>query len=123
MGDAHMRLQDLERAAGAVRVSLEQVIDHATGRGRALRVPHTPAAPSEPDALDICKTNTFARREEGLRATPEAYAQVPEVLGPTPVPGLGPGLGSMPRFRAEVGPFVGFAGAMDLRTVDCAIDP
>jgi hypothetical protein len=72
MGDAHMRLEDLERAAVAVRTSLEQVVDHASGRGRTVRVPHTPTAPGQPDALDICKTSTFAQRGEGLRATPEA---------------------------------------------------
>ena len=117
MGDAHMRPQDAERAAVAVRTSLEQLIDHASGRTLAARIPHTPAAASEPDALDVCKTDVFASRDEGLRATPEAFALVPEVLMATPVPGLGPGLGAMPRFRAEVGPFVGFAGSMDLRNV------
>ncbi len=39
MGDAHMRPEDAERAASAVRVSLQQVIDHATGRNLATRVP------------------------------------------------------------------------------------
>jgi len=117
MGDAHMRPQDAERAATAVRASLQQLIDQTTGRERAVRIPHTPPAPGEPDALDVCKTNVFARRDEGLRATPEAWAQLTEVLGPTPVPGLGPGLGSMPRFRAEVGPFIGFVGSGDLRMV------
>jgi len=117
MGDAHMRPQDAERAATAVRTSLQQLIDHAAGRDRTVRVPHTPAAPAEPDALDVCKTNVFVRRDEGLRATPEAWAQIPEVLGPTPVPGLGPGLGSMPRFRAEVGPFIGFTGSGDMRGI------
>ncbi len=117
MGDAHMRPQDAERAATAVRASLQQLIDHAAGRDRPVRLPHTPAAPAEPDALDVCKTNVLMAREEGLRATPEAWAQIPEVLGPTPVPGLGPGLGSMPRFRAEVGPFIGFAGAGDIRGI------
>ena len=117
MGDAHMRPQDAERAATAVRASLQQLIDHAAGRDRPTRLPHTPAAPAEPDALDVCKTNVLMARDEGLRATPEAWAQLPEVLGPTPVPGLGPGLGSMPRFRAEVGPFIGFAGSGDIRGI------
>ncbi len=117
MGDAHMRPQDAERAATAVRASLQQLIDHAGGRDCPVRLPHTPAAPAEPDALDVCKTNVLMAREEGLRATPEAWAQIPEVLGPTPVPGLGPGLGSMPRFRAEVGPFIGFAGSGDIRGI------
>jgi hypothetical protein len=101
-----------------VRASLEQVIDHASGRAGADRLPHTPAAPAEPDALDVCKTNVFERREAPVRATPEAFVQIPEVLAQTPVPGLGPGLGSMPRFRAEVGPFVGFAGSTDARIID-----
>jgi hypothetical protein len=118
MGDAHMRPQDAERAATAVRASLNQLIDHATGRELAVRIPHAPAATGEPDALDVCKTNVFSRRDEGLRATPLAWAQLTEVLGPTPVPGLGPGLGSMPRFRAEVGPFIGFVGSGDVRSID-----
>ena len=123
MGDAHMRPEDAERAATAVRASLEQLIDHAAGRERAARVPHTPAAPTEPDAFDVCKNNNFPQRPAPLRATPEAWAQVPEVLGPTPVPGLGPGLGSMPRFRAEVGPFIGFAGSGDMRGISGGHDP
>jgi hypothetical protein len=119
MGDAHMRPQDAERAANAVRVSLEQLVDHATGRQRAVRLVHTPTAPGEPDAFDVCKNNAFdKRRDEGLRVSPDAYALLPDVLGSTPIPGLGPGLGSMPRFRAEVGPFIGFVGSGDLRMID-----
>lgn len=123
MGDAHMRPQDAQRAATAVRASLEQLVDHASGRERPVRMTHTAAAPAEPDAFDVCKNNQFPQRSAGLRATPEALAQLPEVLGPTPVPGLGPGLGSMPRFRAEVGPFIGFAGSGDVRTIGGGHDP
>jgi hypothetical protein len=115
MGDAHMRPEDAERAARAVGVSLQQLIDHASGRTLPVRVQHTAAAPAAPDAFDVCKNNVFGRREAGLRATPEAFAQIPDVIGPTPVPGLGPGLGAMPRFRAEVGPFIGFTGSADTR--------
>jgi hypothetical protein len=118
MGDAHMRPEDAERAARAVTISLQQVIDHAAGRALPVALKHTPTAAGEPDAFDICKSDLFPRRDEGLRATPEAIAQIPEVIGPTPIPGLGPGLGSMPRFRAEVGPFIGFAGSADLRVAD-----
>jgi hypothetical protein len=39
-------------------------------------------------------------------------------LAETPVPSLGPGLGSMPRFRSELGRFVGLSGTADLRRVD-----
>jgi hypothetical protein len=117
MGDAHMRTEDAERAAGVVRDSLEQVIDRAGGRGPS-QVPPTPAAPAEADAFDVCKNNVMVRRDEGLRAAPEALAGLAVTLSQTPVPGLGEGLGSMPRFRAEVGPFIGVVGAADIRAFD-----
>jgi len=122
MGDAHMRPQDADRAAQAVRVSLEQLIDHAAGRERPIKIPYTRAAPAEADGFDVCKTSVFPARDPALRATPEAIALAPEVLAPTPVPGLGPGLGSMPRFRAEVGPFIGFVGSGELRFIGGGFD-
>jgi hypothetical protein len=115
MGDAHMRPEDAERAAIAVRASIEQVLDTATGRERITSMQHTPGAPAAPDAFDVCKNDTFPARPEPLRAHREAYLMAAEVLTPTPVPSLGQGLGAMPRFRAEVGPFVGIAGAFDAR--------
>ena len=118
MGDAHMRPQDAERAAAAVRTSLAQVIDHAAGRKGGLSLAHTPAAKSSADDFDVCKNNVLVRREEGLRATPEAIQLLAEVLRATPIPSLGPGLGSMPRFRSEVGPFVGVAGSTSARNVN-----
>lgn len=123
MGDAHMRPQDADLASQAVRTSLEQLIDHAGARERRARIPYTRAAPAEPDGFDVCKTNVFPARDPALRATPEAFALAPEVLASTPVPGLGPGLGAMPRFRAEVGPFVGFVGSGDIRSVSGGYDP
>jgi hypothetical protein len=117
LGDAHMRPQDAERAAAAVRTSLAQVIDHASGRARTNVLPHTPDAPSSPDDFDVCKNNVLVTRKEGLRATPEVLQLLAEVLRATPIPSLGPGLGSMPRFRSEVGPFLGFAGSAGARNV------
>ena len=118
MGDAHMRGEDAERAANVIRDSLAQVIDQASGRRGVTLLPHTPSAPAEPDAFDVCKNNVLVRRDEGMRATAESVTMLAQALRQTPVPGLGPGLGSMPRFRAEVGPFVGFAAAADLRAID-----
>ena len=118
MGDAHMRPQDAERAATAVRTSLQQVIDQASGSTRAAPVvPYTPKAPSSPDAFDVCKNNVLPARPEGQKVSPEALRLLADVLGTTPIPSLGPGLGSMPRFRAEVGPFVGLASSAGVRNV------
>jgi hypothetical protein len=57
-------------------------------------------------------------RPEGLRATPEAMRLGIEIVLRTPIPSLDQGLGAMPRFRAEVGPFIGIAGSLDMRYLD-----
>ena len=118
MGDAHMRPEDAQRAAESVRLSLEQLLDTAAGRPRKVNLPYAPKAPMQPEAFDVCKNDKLGVRSEGQQATPEAVQFGVEVLLPTPVPSLGPGLGAMPRFRAEVGPFIGAAGSLDLRYID-----
>ena len=123
MGDAHMRPEDLERASAAVRTSLEQLLDAAAGRSRAANLPHTPAASFEPDPFNVCKNDHLLNRPEPPPAAPEAYwgayaTDLSEVLRSTPVPGLGPGLGAMPRFRSEVGPFIGLSSAVGGRWVN-----
>jgi hypothetical protein len=115
MGDAHMRPEDAKRAAVAVRTSLEQVLDHAVGRGRKVTLAHAPRAPAQADPFDVCTNDTLPMRPAPQRVTREAYHLAFEVVRPTPIPGLGPGLGAMPRFRAEVGPFIGVASATDAR--------
>lgn len=123
MGDAHMRPEDAERAADAVRRSVVQLLDTAAGRPQPQALAHTPAAPAAPDAFDGCKGTVMERRAEGLRATPEALHLVGEVIGAAPVPSLGEGLGSMPRFRSELGFFTGLAGSIDLRRADGGFTP
>ena len=115
MGDAHMRDEDAEIAAAAVLSSLTQVLDAAAGRS-SHEVPYRSAAPDAPDPFDVCNAETFPRRDEGLRIEADEYdTLLGEALAQTPIPGLGPGLGSMPRFRSELGPFLGLAGAVDGR--------
>ena len=118
MGDAHMRPEDAERAAHAVRSSLEQLLDTAVGRSRKIDLPYVPAAPAEPEGFDVCENDTLGQWPEGREAASEAMQLGAEVLLLTPVPGLGAGLGAMPRFRAEVGAFIGAAGSLDARYLD-----
>jgi len=117
MGDAHMRPQDAERAANAIRTSLSEIVDVATG-APAHAFPYTPKAPSFPDDFNVCKTDNLIARPEGQRVTGEAIPLLAEVLRQTPIPSLSPGLGAMPRFRSEVGSFLGFAGSMSGRYID-----
>jgi hypothetical protein len=122
MGDAHMRPADADRAAAAARNSLEQLLDTATGRARAPEFPRTPAAPAQPDAFDVCKNQALIERPD-VFAEPEPYRRavvtyLSEVVVQTPIPGLGAGLGSLPRFRSEVGLFWGLSGSLDARWID-----
>ncbi len=117
LGDAHMRPEDAERAAAVVRLSLEQVLDVASG-AQSVNYPYTPTAPSEPGAFDVCKNNALPVRPVELRAPPEALALGVEVLRQMPVPGLGEGLGSLPRYRSELGRFIGAAGSLDARHIN-----
>lgn len=123
MGDANMRPEDARRAAAVVRKSLEQLLDTATGKLRSEFMPHTPGASLEPEAFDVCENFTFTPRAEGLQMVPGGLVQFAEVLGQTPVPSLGHGVGSMPRFRSELGLFTGLAGSVDLRLADGGFTP
>jgi hypothetical protein len=118
MGDAHMRLEDAERAAEAVRLSLEQLLDTAAGRSRQTNLPYTQAAPAEPETFDGCTNGKLEPWSPGRETTPEAVQLGVEVLMLTPVPSLGEGLGAMPRFRSELGPFIGVAGSLNMRYLD-----
>jgi hypothetical protein len=122
MGDAHMRPEDAARAAAAARTSLEQLLDAAAGRLRVVNLPYVAGIPAQPDDFNVCLNDLIPGRREASEVPAEyrsLYAiHLGEVLRPTPVPGLGPGLGAMPRFRSEVGVFVGLAGAIDGRVID-----
>jgi hypothetical protein len=115
MGDAWMRPEDAERAAETARTSLEQILDAASGRGLAAELQYTRNEEVlVPDTFNVCKLETMPRRTapSGIRPI---FA---EVIREVPVPGLGPGPGSLPRFRSELGPFFGLAMAGDVRWID-----
>jgi len=114
MGDAHLRPDDAKVAATAVRASLDQLIDTAAGKP-VPGVRHSTTVPTDPESLDVCNTMTFPRRPPGQQFTKEVTPVLAQTLQTTPVPGLGPGLGSMPRFRSELGTFVGLAGSLEAR--------
>ncbi|WP_153067460.1 hypothetical protein [Steroidobacter cummioxidans] len=118
MGDAYMRPEDAKRAADVVRLSLEQVLDTAAGRSRTTNLPYTPAASAEPETFDVCANDVLGPWDAGREPTPEAVQLGVEVALLTPMPSLSEGLGAMPRFRAQIGPFIGVAGSLYLRSLD-----
>ena len=106
LGDAYMRQVDADRAAAAVRDSLAQV---ATALGGGLRVLE-PAAlkATEPEGFDVCHESRFPAAPGEL----EDIQRLIPIVAQTPVPALGAGKGELPRFRSELGPFLGLSSAV-----------
>ena len=105
LGDANMQKGDAERAAFAVRESLAQLasaLDDKTGGTVAadFKLP-------EPEGFNVCRESHFP----AAVGEPELLTVEP-ILAQTPVPGLGRGKGALPRFRAEIGPFIGLSSAV-----------
>jgi hypothetical protein len=104
-GDAYMRPEDAERSAAAVRDSLAQLIDtflikNAPGEGQQ-------PEPAVPEGFDVC-------HESHLPSAAGTHADlmtVVPIVVQTPVPALRAGRGEFPRFRAELGTFVGLSAA------------
>jgi len=106
MGDAYMRPEDETRAAASVYLSLAQFLDAASGliefpinlQGKEIR---------QPDNFNTGKTIDMPPRQ--INSVIDTL--VDRIQETTPVPGLARGLGQRPRFRSEIGPFIGIAPA------------
>ncbi len=111
-GDGYLKTDGLERAAQAVRASLEQVLDAYTD-GTPARIAAL-AADAPADVLegryDICKTKKAPEWDvpEGLAPWFEAVAMR------MPVPFRGAGPGSLPRVHGEIGPYIALVGGGSL---------
>jgi hypothetical protein len=115
MGDAWMRPEDAERAAENVRIILEQILDAVSGRGLAAGLQYIQHGEAlAPDTFNTCKLETMPKRT----APPGIRPLFASVIRGVPVPGLGPGPGSLPRVRSELGPFVGLAASGNVRWID-----
>ena len=111
MGDSHMRPEDLDVPAQAVRSSIEQFLDAYLGT----KVPYARHTFDDadvsgldlhgPDTLNVCASYDVPGMvmHAGLREP------ILRQLELTPMPALREGLGQLPRFRAELGGFVGIA--------------
>ena len=107
LGDSFMRQEDEDRTAAAVRDSLAQLLDAFAGKVELTGHRET-AATIAPEGFDVCHEAHFPA-VEGPDA--DVAVMVP-IIAETPVPALGAGIGELPRFRAELGPFVGLTTAV-----------
>lgn len=118
MGDSHMRKQDMELAAKTISTSLKQVIDFSTGKDTGYEQLYTPSAPMLPDDLNVCEHNQLPQLFADKTQAEKYIPPLVESIINTPIPALGTDLGSLPRFRSEIGPFIGLAGSLDVRLTD-----
>ncbi len=106
-GDAWMRKKDAEKAAATIKLSIEELLDAASGTEEA-QLNNDEAKTFSADTFNVCRTNYMMKRNYDKNIVP----LLKKVLMNTPVPGLAHGLGELPRFRAELGMFGGVAGAL-----------
>jgi hypothetical protein len=102
-GDAWMTSADAERASDAVVLSLNQFIEAARGSAGARQSEVLPL----PDSTNTCMLSALPAASYAN----EQLDALRRIAVTTPMPGLAEGEGELPRFRAEVGPFIGLVPA------------
>ncbi|MCX6244805.1 MAG: hypothetical protein NTU98_08875 [Bacteroidetes bacterium] len=107
MGDAFMRPEDADLAAMTVVRSLEQIVDAASGKYSSLITSASKPA-SVPDTFNVCKALVMPAIERDTLA----ISLFKDIFRSTARPGLAQGAGELPRFRAELGPFIGLSAAL-----------
>lgn len=110
LGDAHMRAEDMEAPANAVATSLTQLMDVFTGQGAISDFTFDTRDVEGldilgADTLDVCRNNQIPTKVANKKLLP----QYMDVVNQTPIPALALGYGTMPRFRSELGGFIGFS--------------
>jgi hypothetical protein len=102
-GDAYLGPEDAKRVAAAVRDSLAQLADAGAGKLKA-----EPLGNMQPEAFNVCQETHFS---SAVIDKQEVQTIVP-IIAQTPIPALGDVPGQLPRFRSELGPFVGMSAAV-----------
>jgi len=115
MGDAYMRPQDAELAAITIRLSIEQLLDAASGKVNIDYASDQETIPFAPDSFNVCKNNFMPTMQVEDKQIKTFLA---DALVQTPVPGLATGLGELPRFSAELGMFIGVVPALHGATLN-----
>jgi hypothetical protein len=106
-GDGYARDVDIRRAGNAVGLSLAQFAAATrpdSQEAHDVAGTELPAVVSD-GTFDVCTSKTMPPWNP-----PESIdTLLGNVLGTTPIPFRGPGYAALPRFRAEIGPFIGVA--------------
>ncbi|MDX2130310.1 MAG: hypothetical protein SFU91_14845 [Chloroherpetonaceae bacterium] len=113
-GDAWMREDDRNLAASVVTKSLIQFLEAAEPESE-------PLGNTESNDLNAIEFNVGEARSMPLHTLDAAVLKkVISILEETPVPGLSKGIGELPRFRAEIGPFIGISPSAGISVINGA---
>ena len=102
-GDAWMRPEDAERASIVIRSSLEQFLQALEGKLSSPAFRSGKEVSLTADTLDVAMLEVNPPRDLESGIGPLFST----IVMATPIPGLGEGEGELPRFRSELGPFIG----------------
>jgi len=105
LGDGYLEPESEKRVATAVRDSLAQFASALAGK---LKVVPDNSENLQPDTSNTCQET---QSSSALIDKQEVEALVP-IIAQTPIPALGNVPGQLPRFRSELGPFVGVHAAV-----------
>jgi len=105
MGDAYLEPESEKRTATAVRDSLAQLASALAGK---LKVVADHSESVQPDTFNVCQET---HSSSALVDKQDVETLVP-IIVQTPIPALGNVPGQLPRFRSELGPFMGVSAAV-----------
>jgi hypothetical protein len=111
-GDAFMRPEDAVVAALNVRLSIEQFLDAANGVLKINFRSDPVYLRDSADSFNVCKNVVMPSRKADT-ILKEDVRFLADVLKKTPVPGLATGAGEFPRFRSEMGTFLGVSASLN----------
>ena len=106
-GDAYLDSDDAKRVAAAVRDSLAQLANAINGSAEPETLHGNPGN-IQPETFNVCRETRFS----SAVMDKQDVQTIVQVIAQTPIPALGDVPGQLPRFRSELGPFVGVSAAV-----------
>jgi hypothetical protein len=119
VGDAWIRDEDIEKTAILVKMSLEQVLNAFAGTININSAPLDSVNLFSPADFNISKVDFMPP----LKIDSTVIAMAIPIFTITPVPALAKGLGELPRFRSELGFFIGLSASLSGTVVSRSFGP
>ncbi len=119
VGDAWIRNEDIERTANLVKMSLGHLLDAFAGKININSAPLDSVDLFSPADFNISKVDFMPP----LKIDSTVIAMTTPIITITPVPALSKGLGELPRFRSELGFFIGLSASLSGTVVSRSFGP